>query len=294
MHFFITKTGTVNTTRTLSKILPLLLCAVVHTTDTPAQQPFSNSHSEAICGATSCETGFNSVGLNPAGASCSKAGLSASYNNRFFMKELSQKSAAAALPTATGTFTSTFNYYGFQLFNQIKASLGYAMKLTDNICAGATANYHSTHIDDTPDHLRTATGDIGLIAKPHKKLRIGFFIENITNSQYRTGDTIIPVRIQTGIQYILYGGHRIIIDIEKTNMDSEILVHGAVTSPLNDKISIMAGIHTLPLTIGAGTEFHLGKLLMTFAAKRTEYLGWITSATVGWCMGERESARKEQ
>ena len=67
----------------------------------------------------------------------------ASYHNRYFLKELSQKNLGLALPALKGVFSLAVNNFGYHLYNQTKADLGYAMKLGKNVSAGVKINWHN-------------------------------------------------------------------------------------------------------------------------------------------------------
>ena len=276
-----------------SKYLLVLFVAIIVVRPATAQEWTSNAYGEALCGAVSCVTGSDAAGLNPAGVALSDWSAGISYNDRFMMKELSQKSARITMPVLGGVFTPEFNYYGFSLFNTSRASLGYAKQLSQNICAGINLNYHNVHIDDSPTNANTMTGDFGLICRPAKSLLLGTHIRNISNSQYSGGDTILPAQIQVGAAYIFYGGHTICVDVDKNSLVSGITAHIGVIARIMDNAKILAGVSTQPFTVGAGAEFGFKGFLMQFAARRNQYLGWIPSVSVCWRRGADKGWEKE-
>ncbi|MCR5456107.1 MAG: hypothetical protein K6F33_14080 [Bacteroidales bacterium] len=261
----------------------ILISCVIHLCS--AQDWSANAYGEALCGATSCITGSNAAGLNPAGTALADWSAGIGYTNRFMMKELSQKSARITIPVLGGVFTPEFNYYGFSLFNTTKASLGYAKILSQTICAGIQLNYHNVHIDDSPTNANTMSGDMGIIYRPLQSLLLGTYIRNISNSQYSGSDTIIPVQIQIGAAYKFYGGHVICVDIDHNSLIHGITAHIGTICRLRDNFRILAGVSTQPMTIGVGSEFSFKGFALQFAARRNQYLGWIPSVSVCWRRG---------
>ena len=145
------------------KYFLIILAALISSTCATAQEWTSNAYGEALCGAVSCVTGSDAAGLNPAGVALSDWSAGIGYNDRFMMKELSQKSARITMPVLGGVFTPEYDYYGFSLFNTSRASLGYAKQLSKTICAGINLNYHNVHIDDSPTNANTMSGDVGVV-----------------------------------------------------------------------------------------------------------------------------------
>ena len=276
------------------KYFLIILAALISSTCATAQEWTSNAYGEALCGAVSCVTGSDAVGLNPAGVALSDWSAGISYNDRFMMKELSQKSARITMPVLGGVFTPEYDYYGFSLFNTSRASLGYAKQLSKTICAGINLNYHNVHIDDSPTNANTMSGDVGVVCHPTKSLILGTYVRNISNSQYSGGDTILPSQIQVGAAYSIYGGHSICIDIDKNSLVSGITAHIGIVARIMDNAKIIAGVSTQPFTVGAGADFSFKGFQMQFSARRNQYLGWIPSVSVCWRRGaDKEWEKKE-
>lgn len=250
----------------------------------------SNAISEQMAGTMSCESGENAIGHNPAGTYCAPMALGVSYINRFGLKETSQKGFMGALPIMGGVLSAQYNYYGFQLYNQTQALLGYAMPLGERLSAGIHLGYHHIHIDDTPENGNAISGDIGIQYRINGDWSLGSWVSNITNSQYSESDTIIPVRIQAGIRRTFYGGHSASIDVAKSTLHDAIEIHAGISAHLNDYVRVAVGLSTQPLTIGAGTEIIIQGFHLQFSARHDEHLGWIPSAGVVWTR-ERSSEK---
>jgi hypothetical protein len=94
-----------------------------------------------------------------------RAEVGAFYENRFFVKELTQTGFAAVMPIKKGTFGLSYSPMGYQLYRESQASLSYGMKLNDKIAAGIAIDYLNTKIADIYGQANAFTGSVGLTAK---------------------------------------------------------------------------------------------------------------------------------
>ncbi len=256
-----------------------------------AQNPTINAFGEGLSGTMSAENGLNSIGYNPAGIY--SAGLEAgiSYNSRFCMKELSQKSAVATVPVSKGCFGVDFNYFGFNLYNNIQTGLGYAMNLGAGIKAGIKINYHNIHIDDSPEKTNTMTGEIGVIYSPASSIDFGAYIKNPTNQQFSNCDTIIPVELSAGIKYKFQNYGSASVELSKNNLEDQIKISLGVQGVIAERVTLLGGISTYPFeaSIGVATGFEKINFQMSFV--KNEYLGWIPTATIIWSNKQKSNKK---
>src|ERR1700752_3541270 len=69
------------------------------------------------------------------------------FENKFLISELSLKGFAAAIPTRkAGTFALSATMFVGSLYNEKKAGIGYAKKLSEVFSAGVQLDYLSTYI----------------------------------------------------------------------------------------------------------------------------------------------------
>jgi len=280
--------------RLLSVIIIGLRITILPFVAAHAQDWRGTAYSEALCGASSCETGLGSLAQNPAGTAYAPLGVALGYYNKFGLKELSQRTALISAPLGRGAASAGYSYYGFMLYNQTQAHMGYAMELGSHFSAGINIGYHHMHIDDSPQSYHAMSGDLGIRYNIGSHWSVGTWIRNITNSQFTESDTIIPMGIQTGVRRYFGGGHSAGIDVEKNNLSDQIILRGGVVLRLHENISLMCGISTLPITIGMGMEFVIQRFRLQFAARRSEHLGWIPSATLIWSRQRDDYAKKSE
>ena len=249
-----------------------------------AQEFSKNAYGEALSEAMSCQTGGYAIGYNPAGCESKKFAAVISYFDRYQIKEISQKSAGIVIPALNGCFSADFNYNGFKLFNQILTGLGYQMKLSDKIKAGAKVNYHGLNIGSSEEKYNAVSGEIGIILSPVKNFDLATYIKNPTNSQFNSCDTIIPVSIVTGIRYKFYGNGFAALDVEKNSLHDKIGINFGVGGPLSRFFEIFGGFSTFPFSISAGFGFNIDNLKVQTAVRRNEFLGYMPSVSVAWCL----------
>lgn len=247
-----------------------------------AQEFKGNAFGEGMSNAMTSESGFNSIGYNPAGIYSSDLGFGISYNSRYCMKELSQKSATMAIPVSKGCFSASFDYFGFELFNKSQAGIGYGMKLNKEIKAGVKVNYHNLHIDDTPEKFQTVTGEVGVIYTPVKSLDIGAYVTNITNSQFNETDTNLVTSVCFGLKYRFYNEGSFNIDFEKNSLKENIQVRIGVEGKIIKHVSIMGGCAAKPFNASMGIAFDFDQLKVIVTTHSNRYLGWTPIVSIVW------------
>ena len=164
--------------------LTIAILFIIIATATRAQEFSGTATGEAMAGAASTLCGIDAVHYNVAGTAYSSTGVMASYHNRYFLKELSQKNLGLALPALKGVFSLAVNNFGYHLYNQTKADLGYAMKLGKNVSAGVKINWHNLHISESEERNNAFSGEVGVIYSPIDNLKIGASAANVSNSQF--------------------------------------------------------------------------------------------------------------
>ncbi len=279
--------------RKYAVILFCQLMAIVLSAPSAAQKHYGSAYAESVCGAMSCERGLQSVGHNPAGTAWCGYGIGAGYISRMGLSEVSEKRAMAAAPLGRCVLSAEYQYYGFSLYNESRALLGCAMPIAGNLSAGIDISYMRLHISGSPEKSHAMAGGAGLLYEVSGQLMAGLWVSNFTNSQYSNSDTILPASIHCGISCHAIQGCAINMDVEKSTMSREIVMHGAAVFQLMGFMSAMAGVSSHPLTLGMGMEFRISSLAMQFAASRNEHLGWTPSASVIWQINKSKKSVPE-
>lgn len=161
---------------------------------------------------------------------------------RFMLSEIQSLSAGAALPSSSGTFGLSLNYYGFEDFNEQRIGLAYSRKLYDKMGIGAQFLYLNTRI---PEYGNTAnfTFEVGLLMEIVPQLWAGFHVFS-------------PIRVETiANEYLptIFGVGLTYKPSEKVNINAE--VQKDIEFKLRTKVGIeYQAAEPFFLRIGMGTE----------------------------------------
>ena len=80
---------------------------------------------------------------------------------RFLLSDLKYISGSVAIPTNSGTFGLSFNYFGFDLYSEKKAGLAFGKKFGEKFSAGIQVDYIGLSIPEYGQkHLVTAEAGI--------------------------------------------------------------------------------------------------------------------------------------
>lgn len=134
-------------------------------------------------------------------ASIKNFGATVYGEKRFMLSEVGLYSTVIAVPTSSGNFSISANYYGYKEYNESEISVGYARKLNDKIDIGAKFNYFSVRI---PLYGKASTFnfDVGAIFHITEQLHSGVNIYNPFSSRLgkNTEEKLIPV-YKAGLGY---------------------------------------------------------------------------------------------
>jgi len=140
------------------------------------------------------------------------------YENRFFIKELSQSGLAAVAPIKNGAFGLSYSTIGYKLYRESHVTLGYGIKLNEIASIGIGMDYLSTKISDVYGQAHALTGSVGLTVKLLSQLTIATHIYNpfrASITQYNQEK--IPTIFKFGAQYIFSQKVFLVSEAEKTS-----------------------------------------------------------------------------
>lgn len=138
---------------------------------TSAWYPYSGAYSKDFFNAFS-------VYANPASmAFLNRFSAGAYGERRFMLNELGNYSAVIAMPTSSGNFAFTADYFGFKAYNETTLGISYGRKIGEMIYIGARFKYHSVLIQSY-GKASTLNAEIGSIFKLTSQLWSGFSVDN--------------------------------------------------------------------------------------------------------------------
>lgn len=238
-----------------------------------AFQPFRAIGAKALSmgGVSLLPADFWSVFNNQAGlASQNNWGLGFAYDSYLGLdKKLSMKSGALTIPTNSGTFGLTLNYFGYSAYHEQKIGLAYGKSLSEKIAVGLQIDYLSLTIGDDYGHAEAITFEIGILVKLSNSLQIASHIFNpfmvkigeinpeITPAIFKFAssykidkDVLLIAEYEQGIN-----AHGILKVGMEYNLAEQFFVRGGLSTNPNS-FSFGAGININGFNIDFGTSYH--------------------------------------
>lgn len=195
--------------------------------------------------------------------------------NRFLMKELTQGAFGFVLPVKkAGVFGVTYNYFGYQLYNESKVGLAYAMAFGERLSAGVQLDYLRTHIAEDYGNANIFTFEIGLRAIIIKNLVFGVHVFNPIHAKVsKLGTDRVPVIFRAGLSYSFTDKAVVAIETEK-NINEKAQFRAGVEYHLAKPVYLRAGIGTSPFTNSFGIGLEFGNFKADISASRHQVLGF--------------------
>ena len=260
----------------------------------------SGGRAGAMGNATVAFSDFWSVYNNQAGLSRIEsitAGIN--YQNRFLVKELGHNAAGFVLPTKTGVFGASMQYFGYSLFNETKIGLAYARSFGEKFSTGIQLDYFSRHIAEGYGNASAFTFELGIQTLVSEGVILGVHIFNPVQSGYSGIDSDqIPTVFTLGILYEITDEVLIMVESEK-DLDYKPLLRSGLEYRLVEQVCFRLGFSTLPsregesgfsaanlFTFGFGYEWN--NLVTDLSASIHQTLGWSPGISLYYKFGKKE------
>lgn len=147
----------------------------------------ASARSKSLAGISSCLSDSWSVFGNQAGVSeTDYPVLGISYSNYFLLKELSLKSAFAAVPIDGNVFGVSFYQYGYDSYNENKFGIAFAKEIIPGFSAGFQFNYFFIHFPENEKSQGDYSIEGGLQYKLSEKIMLGVHCFNPFQSGIKT------------------------------------------------------------------------------------------------------------
>jgi hypothetical protein len=228
-------------------------------------------------------TDIHSVFTNQAGlAMIDKFAATAFAEQRFFLSELQGISAGAALPTNSGTFGVSVNYFGFEDYNEQRAGLAYGRKLNEKLALGAQLLVLNTSIPEYGNKTNV-TFEVGLLSNLLPELQLGFHVYSPARIQL-VEDEFLPSLFRLGLNYSPSDKLQILAEVEK-NIDYPVRSKFGLEYTLFDAFKMRVGAATEPLNLSFGLGYQLGNgLSLDIASTYHDILGFTPTAGVSYAI----------
>lgn len=243
----------------------------------------TGGRSSAMGSASVALSDFWSVHNNQAGlAGFTNIAAGIYFENRYLMKELSQKSGAFVMPSRSGVFGMSYDYFGSTLYNESKIGFAFARSFGSNFSAGIQLDYLNTHLSENYGNHGAFTFEVGVQARINKNLVMGAHVFNPLNVKISSETSErIPAIIRIGAGYNFSETLLLTGEIEK-NITLKTRVKSGVEYRVVKQAFIRAGITTNPMTYSFGFGIDLKKLKVDLASTMHQVLGYSPQLSISY------------
>jgi len=202
------------------------------------------------------------------------------YENNFLLKELGSKAGAFALPVNSGTFALSVYQFGFNLYNENKIGLAYAMPLSENFSAGVQVDYLLTQLAENYGRKGLFTFELGLMAKLTDKLYMGAHVFN--PARVKLTDYIeerIPTHIRFGFNYIFSDKVNLVAEVEK-DINYKPIFKVGIDYEIVKNVYVRTGVANNPSVFAFGFGVNMKKFKVDFGTSKHNALGYSPALSV--------------
>ncbi len=220
-----------------------------------------------------------------------KTEVGAFYENRFFVKELSQSGFAVAAPIKKGTFGLSYSSMGYNLYRESQATLSYGMKLSENVAVGVGIDYLNTKIADIYGQAHAVSGSIGLTAKILPQLIIATHIYNPFRAKITNyNNEKVPTIFKLGAQYTFSKKVFIVAEAEKTSAQ-KINIKGGIEYNPSSLIYLRVGGSSYPTQAAFGLGVNYNGLKIDVSSAYHNVLGFSPQIGLSYAFGKDKTKK---
>ncbi len=246
------------------------------------------SHGQSIpLGSKSAALGRSSVSLidiwanNPAGISgFDSFRISAFYESRFLLNELSKKAMAIVYPVNFGSFGLNYQHIGYELYNKQRAGISYSRCFNDKIRTGVRLEYIRVTTGNNIGTSSAITFDIGfqLIISP--ALFVGGWTYNPVS--VNLGNEKLISIYRTGLAWMISPKLILITELEKNTFFRPVICRLGIEYSINNRFHIRSGVSTHSELFSFGMGLELGKLTVNLSSVMHNNLGFSPQAEISF------------
>lgn len=197
-------------------------------------------------------------------AGLDKFEISAFYQNRFAVKELSTKAAQTGLSTHVINIGLAVSSFGYSAYNENIAGLSFARKFSEKLMLGVQFDYYFVHFSKNEGNKGKLLAQLGILSHPIDDFYIGFHVFNPVQTNIKTEYTRkeIPSVFSLGSNYIFSDKALIGIQLDK-EIRSKMKFSAEFEYRFLDYMLVKLGClnyEKLMPTMGLGLKIHTYKL----------------------------------
>ena len=196
----------------------------------------------------------------------------AGMKNYFLMEELNRINLGVSKDLWKGSLFAGIEHFGNQLYSEMKAGMGYALRLGDIVDAGIQLDMLRMSIGEGYGSWYTATFEGGIIVRPHRRISMGIHCFNPVHVKWAGTKERIPVKLAAGLCFRPEKTIAMCVEFLKSSTCRSSFSIGCEYS-YQEQFYIRAGIRSYPSTLTFGAGFKLKKLCLDIASGVSSYLG---------------------
>ena len=237
-----------------------------------------------MCRSSVALTGFWSIFNNQAGlALISKPTAGISYESKFSLSELSNKTAAFAYPLNFGVIGVDFNHFGYSQYNEMKVGLTYARAFGKYIRIGLQLDYLQSTLGDGYGSKSNVTFELGVQSDVTDEITLGAYVFNpvrVKLSDY--ADERIPAIYRFGMAWHFSDNFLATAEAEKNSFYPKIIIRGGLEYDLKQKFVFRTGFSSGDEIFSFGFGLHLKGVRFDIAAIMHQTLGFSPQASLSY------------
>ena len=221
-----------------------------------------------------------SVRLNPAGiAGLDKPAAGLFYQRHFLSEDLAHQGLAVALPVGKGAFGIGVDRFGYDLYNETRASLAYAMRFGEGLRAAVQLNYLGVQLGGNYGGTGAFAAEVGVQARISEQFWLGAHLFNPTRSKLGTVtesnvvlDERVPTLLRAGLGWVVSSKLTLTGEVEKDIDRAERFRFGVEYNP-SKALFLRTGISTANVQGHFGVGVRTGRLDVDLAVAVRAQLG---------------------
>lgn len=204
-----------------------------------------------------------------------RAGIN--YENRFFLHELSTRSAAIAVPAGKTVIASMYSYFGYADYRRQMVAASCGLSLSDRISAGIQIDYFSERSYGEYSAWQTVTCEAGILIEAGENLSLGIQLFNPVPDAIRKNE--MPSRIKLDVSGRLNSSLCAGAVIEMSSGGKPCLGTG-MEYKIYEGLSVRGGFRSENTSFSFGIGYNAGPAEIDIAFSSHEKLGLSSAVSV--------------
>jgi len=190
-------------------------------------------------------------------ATCERSTISATYERRFAMKELSVQALSVAMPTSFLNVGASVSHFGYSVYSEVLAGISFARTFDRYLTIGLQFDYYSASFSSSEGHKGVVVTQVGLLSELTSDLTLGFCVFNPTCQRLVYRDILkkIPTLFSLGMQYVFSDTFQWLCQVDKV-LGRAFVGRVGFEYQLASAVSVCVGGYGAPFvpTLGCGVK----------------------------------------